>query len=179
MSRLSPENVFLGLLEAQSCHGYQLLDHFRQPSSLGHIWNLSTSQLYALLKKLENSELIDGREEETDCAPMRTVYWLTPRGRDQLNAWLNDEAPSASSRAVRTEFLSRVYIAQLLRRPLAPIIRAQREACRAYRQNLLAERDALPCGVGYLSIDLRLRETEIILDWIALVEKGCAQAQTP
>ncbi|MEL7435784.1 MAG: PadR family transcriptional regulator, partial [Chloroflexota bacterium] len=159
-----------GLLEAQSCHGYQLLDHFRDTARLGTIWNLSTSQLYTILKRLERAEAIDGREEASEDAPIRTVYWLTDAGRERLHGWLNDPAPSASTRAIRTEFLSRLYLCRLLNLPTQHIIQAQRDACLAHRDDLVAERDALKQGAGYLSLDLRVREMDEIMVWLGEAE---------
>lgn len=166
MSKLSPDAVVLGLLAAQSCHGYHLLDHFRDAERLGTIWSLSTSQLYSILKRLERAEAIDGREEASEDAPIRTVYWLTEAGRERLHTWLNDPAPSASTRAIRTEFLSRLYLCRLLNHPTDDIIQAQRTACLAHRDDLVTERDALPQGAGYLSVDLRVREMDEIIDWL-------------
>lgn len=171
MSKLSPDNVVLGLLEAESCHGYQLLEHFRDPAQLGRIWSLSTSQLYATLKRLERTELLDGREEASEDAPIRTVYWLTDCGRERLHAWLNAAKPSASTRHIRTEFLSRLYIARLLQQPTRQIIDAQRAACEAQYEHLLMRRGSLPDGAGYLSIDLRAREMAVIMDWLVVAEQ--------
>lgn len=178
MTKLSPDPVFLGLLEARSCHGYQLLEHFRAGEQLAHIWNLSTSQLYAILKRLEREELIDGREEDSHDAPMRTVYWLTPRGREALYAWLNEPAPLASTRHIRTEFLSRLYIAQLLDRPIAPLIEAQRQTVFAMQRALIEHRDAYPRGVGYLALDLRIRELDVIVEWLAQCAHDLSQSNT-
>lgn len=166
MSRTSPDNVLLGLLETESCHGYQLLEHFRQPNALGLVWKLSTSQLYALLKRLEHAELIDGREETSKDAPMRTVYWLTDAGRYQFNLWLNTKTPSASTRAIRTEFISRVYVAGLLKRPLRPIINAQITACEAYRDDLLQQCAELETSIGLYVLNLQVGEMSMILDWL-------------
>lgn len=171
MSKLSPGDVLLGLLEAQSCHGYQLLEHFRDPAQLGRIWSLSTSQLYALLKRLERAELIEGREEASDDAPIRTVYWLTTIGRQRLHRWLNEPQPSASTRHIRTEFLSRLYIARLLSLPTQTLIDAQHTACTEQYEDLLQRRDALPMGVGNLSLDLRAREMALIIDWLSTAEQ--------
>jgi DNA-binding PadR family transcriptional regulator len=170
MTTLSPDSVLLGLLEARSCHGYQLLEHFRAPDRLGRIWNLSTSQLYAILKRLEREELIDGREEDSVDAPMRTVYWLTERGRGALNRWLDETEPSASTRHIRTEFLSRLYIARLLDRPLTPIVDAQRAACVAHLEALTEARAECPPGATWLSLELRVRELDLIIDWLGLCE---------
>ncbi len=166
MPKLSPEPVFLGLLEAQTSYGYHLLDQFRSTEQLGQIWNLGTSQLYAILKRLERDELIDGREESRPDAPMRTVYWLTDRGREQLYLWLNAPNPSASTRHIRTEFLSRLYVADLLGQPIGPIVDAQQAACQRYCQTLEQAHGQRIGRIAGLALDLRRREQVLILDWL-------------
>jgi len=54
MATITPDETILGLLAVRERHGYDLLDCFRDPSQLGEVWNLSTSQLYAVLKRLES-----------------------------------------------------------------------------------------------------------------------------
>ena len=177
MAKLTPEPVFLGLLEAQTSYGYHLLDQFRSTEQLGRIWNLSTSQLYATLKRLEREELIEGREESRPDAPMRTVYWLTERGRDELYRWLNESDPAPSTRNIRTEFLSRLYIAELLGQSSGPIIDAQRRACERYRDSLASQQDHPVGRITGLALDLRRREIDVILDWLETCRKP--QRATP
>lgn len=170
MSRVSPTFVILGLLETESSHGYQLLEHFRDPEQLGLIWKLSTSRVYAILKQLENDELIDGREEEAVDAPMRTVYWLTDKGRKLLHQWLNDPTPSASTRNIRTEFLSRLYIAHLLNTPHRPIIDAQRETCQSKLSSLQQEFEKQVSSMSSMALALQVKEMQSIIDWLDTCE---------
>lgn len=163
MARLSPDYVILGLLEKQTCHGYQLLAHFQSPERLGHIWKLRTSRIYTLLKQLERQSLIDGREEDAPDAPMRTVYWLTDAGRQKFYDWLQTPTPSASTRNIRTEFLSRLYLAQLLNLPKADIINAQQHACHDKLSQLQKQHVA---GMGGLALDLQIQEMHLILHWL-------------
>lgn len=179
MSRVSPEYVILGLLESQSCHGYQLLPHFRSPDRLGRIWKLGTSRIYTLLKQLERQELIDGREEDAEDAPMRTVYWLTDSGRERLFQWLEQEQPDASTRNIRTEFLSRLYIARVLDRPTQPIIDAQREACTQRIAQLEAHLQHQEDSLGDLALSLQIAEMRLILDWLATCEAVVSRVQNP
>lgn len=179
MSKISPDKVLLGLLEAKSCHGYQLLEHFHDPECLGKIWRLSTSQLYSVLKRLERSDLIDGREEESKDAPMRTIYWLTETGRHVLHQWLAEDNPSPSTRAIRTEFLSRLYISRLLQSPVAEIIEAQKRSCEQHITILRDERDALKKGAGYLAVDLHLREMQVILTWLDTADTLFERIESP
>src|SRR5579863_8426451 len=109
MSSITPDETILGLLAVRARHGYELLDCFRDASQLGEVWNLSTSQLYAVLKRLESQGLTTGHEVLVPDAPARTEYELTPAGEAHLQAWLDEPSPSASVHRIRIEFLSRLY----------------------------------------------------------------------
>lgn len=176
MARVSPEYVILGLLEARSCHGYELMEHFRVAEKLGNIWKLSTSRIYALLKRLENQQLIDGREEDATDAPMRTVYWLTPQGYAVLFDWLEDPEPSASTRNIRTEFLSRLYIARVLDLPTEAIITAQHNACLIRLDRMESQIKLKPGSIGSLAIELQIAEMKVIIEWIETCRKQAATA---
>lgn len=163
---LTPDETILGLLAAQTRHGYQLLDIFNDPQHLGKVWNLSTSQLYAVLKRLERYGWIFGESVASDNAPTRTEYHITQSGLGQLDRWLNDENPAASIRRVRVEFLSRLYIAQLLQRPTLPIIQHQRRVCEQERIRLLKEQATLNRGVGLLASEFVITQLDTLLTWL-------------
>ena len=166
MSRLSPDNVILGLLATKPCHGYQLLEHFRAPGELGRIWHLSTSQLYSILKRLEKRGLVIGQKMESDDAPTRTEYQLSETGHERLHQWMHEKTPSASTRRIRTEFLSRLVIARLLNIPIPPIIQHQIATCQERQADILIMRDQVGDGIGFLSLDLLVSELTAILQWI-------------
>ena len=166
MSQITPDETLLGLLAAQARHGYQLLECFRDPAQLGEVWNLSTSQLYAVLKRLCQQGSISGQTADSPDGPTRTEYTLTPSGQAQLQAWLEDEHPSPSIRRVRVEFLSRLYIARLLNLPTIPLVLRQKRACQQHLAELLAQRYLVPPGIGYLTLDLVIAQLEAVLGWI-------------
>ncbi len=166
MTTLTPDETLLGLLAANARHGYQLLDCFRDPSQLGEVWNLSTSQLYAVLKRLSAQQLINGHEITSADAPTRTEYALTEAGHERLERWLHAACPSASIRGVRVEFLSRLYVARLLNIPTIPIVRAQKAACRQKRTELVEQRDLMEPGVGFLALELVIAQLDAVLQWI-------------
>lgn len=166
MQALTPDETILGLLAAQARHGYQLLECFRDPAQLGSVWQLSTSQVYAVLKRLEQQCLITGHAVESPDAPPRTEYCLTDVGRARLQGWLDDPYPSPSIRRVRVEFLSRLYIARLLNMTTIPIARVQKAACRQRLAALTAERDQVPHGVAFLTHELVFTQLSAVLQWI-------------
>lgn len=170
MNNLTPDETLLGLLAAEARHGYQLIDCFRDPAQLGNVWALSTSQIYAVLKRLEAQGLIKGEAFTSRDAPTRVEYSLTPAGIGRLDSWLTEPMPSSSVRRVRVEFLSRLYIARLLNMPTIEIVRAQKESCRQRRAARVIDRDCAAPGVGRLAIELEIAQLDAILDWIDRTE---------
>lgn len=170
MATLTPDETLLGLIAIRPRHGYELIEAFRDDAALGAIWKMSTSQIYAVLNRLERQSLITGHTVESENAPNRTEYWLTPAGRQRLDAWLHEPRPSASIRRVRVEFLSRLYIARQLQVPTMPIVLRQQATCEAESErlsNLLAQH---PAGMGYLAQELVIAQLDAVLSWIARCE---------
>jgi DNA-binding PadR family transcriptional regulator len=166
MNPLTPDETILGLLAAEARHGYELLDCFHDPAQLGDVWRLSTSQVYAVLKRLEREGWITGCQLDSANAPPRVEYNLTPKGMERLQTWLDEPQPSASIRRVRVEFLSRLYIARLLNIPTVPIVRQQKVACQRYLAEVTAARDLSKPGVGYLALELVIAQLGAVLQWI-------------
>ncbi len=166
MSLLTPDETILGLLAADARHGYELLECFRDPAQLGEVWNLSTSQLYAVLKRLDHQGLIIGKAIQSENAPTRTEYCLTDAGIEKLKIWLDEPHPSASIRRVRVDFLSRLYIARLLNVPTIPIVQCQKAECQAMREALIIQRNQAAPGIGLLALDLVIAQLDAVLLWI-------------
>lgn len=166
MTSLIPDETILGLLAIQARHGYELLECFRSTQQLGRVWNLSTSQIYAVLKRLEREGWVIGREETPPNAPPRTKYTVSEIGKARLLAWLHEAHPSASIRRIRVEFLSRLYIAQHLHIPTASLVQHQRESCHAKLAQLRAERDQARQITEHLALELHIGQLEAVLRWI-------------
>lgn len=105
-SSVSPEYVILGFLSQQPAHGYDL--HERIAQQLGMIWTISLSQIYNILNRLEGQCFISGVMQEQERAPARRRFYLTPPGRQHLEAWLR-KPTQPSSHAIRVEFITRLY----------------------------------------------------------------------
>lgn len=172
MLKLTPDDTLLGLLAAHSQHGYQLLDAFRDPQQLGRVWYVSTSQLYAVLKRLEQQDLIAGHQVASADAPTRTEYSLTEAGHARLSAWLDEPDPSSSLRRIRVEFLSRLYIATLLGCPTAPIITRQRATCERRLEGLIAKREEQVQGVGDLALEMVIAQLAAIVGWLGACDRA-------
>ena len=164
-SELSPEFALLGLLKDHPMHGYEL--HQRLTADLGHVWRISQSQAYNILSRLERQGLIVGDTQSQDNRPARKVLHLTPTGSSSFQDWLRAPAGS-SARAIRVEFITRLYFTagdpvltcELINRQIAVI---QNGIARLKR-----ELEALPSDQPFnrMSLDLRLRQLEPILEWL-------------
>jgi DNA-binding PadR family transcriptional regulator len=154
MEALTPDYVLVGLLLAQPCHGYQLLDVFRQPQQLGRVWQLSHSQVYAVLKPLESKGWIVGEVLTSAEVPPRTHYQPSTLGQDHFEGWLYQPEPVASIRRIRVEFLSRLYLARLLNRPTFAIVQAQKASCLQAKHTLQQQVEGAHPGIERLSLEL-------------------------
>lgn len=166
-SALSPEYALLGLLTQQSAHGYELYQ--RLLADLGQVWHISLSQIYNILNRLESKGLIAGDVQRQDRLPARRRFQLTDAGRERFDAWLI--APTGSSvRAIRVEFITRLYFAQALDQALiGPLIDSQIDAVQANLARLRYTLARLPVEDPFnrLGLDLRVRQLTSILDWLA------------
>jgi DNA-binding PadR family transcriptional regulator len=166
VSELSPEYVLLGLLALQPAHGYDL--HQRLSTDLGQVWHIRQNQVYNLLKRLEARGDIHGTLQAQDKRPSRRFYQLTPTGRGRFDAWLATPTGS-SARAIRVEFVTRLYFARHTSQALVDsLIEAQIAATRQGLDRLIAAYAGLPSVDIYnrLGVDLRIRQIESILRWL-------------
>ncbi len=166
----TPDETILGMLAARSQHGYELLEHFRSKAELGRVWTMSTSQVYAVLKRLEKQGLIVGREVTSADAPPRTEYAITAAGSAQLDKWLYAVDPSPSIRRVRVEFISKLYVADLLDLPIEPIVAPQVAACRAQRDRLLDLQAKAESVTESLAVEFMIGQMDAALRWLAACE---------
>ncbi len=171
MSQPTPDETILGLLLQEAQHGYQLLEAFADEQALGRVWKLSTSQLYAVLKRLQTQGFITGEEAYSADAPPRTVYHITRSGEAYVQAWLDEPHPSPSIRRVRVEFLSRLYIARLLHLPTEALICNQKMTCLEKRNALAAQHNNADNSLGSLALELEIAQFEAILAWITQLER--------
>ena len=92
-SHLTLEYALLGFLYQQPMHGYEIHQKLLTDNGLGLVWQLKQSQLYALLEKLEQRNLITATLQPQDARPPRKVLALTPAGQKAFEDWLQVPVP--------------------------------------------------------------------------------------
>lgn len=168
--RLPVEYVLLGFLMVEPTHGYDL--HRRAEEELGRVWRVGLSNLYAALKRLEESGTVEFTLNAQEDRPDRKIYRITPRGRERFLTWIQE--PISSMRDMRVIFPAKLYFFHRLGlEGVEELVSAQEAVCRERldRLNASAERYP-PDDFNQLVFDFRRRQLEAILDWL----QACAGA---
>jgi len=104
-TRPATEYVLLGSLFQGPKHGYEIMNFLDQ--SLGGSWYVSTSQLYAVLKRLEKKGLVNSSIKHQETRPSKRIFSLTQKGKEVFEQWT--KLPAEHVRDMRIEFLAKLY----------------------------------------------------------------------
>jgi DNA-binding PadR family transcriptional regulator len=163
---LSPEMALLGLLYGEAGHGYDL--HRKVITDLGQVWHLSQSQAYAILKRLESQGDISAKEIPQKKLPPRQLLHMTAQGRKKFLSWL-DSSSGGSTRAIRMEFVTRLYFLNLyFPEKLAQAFDQQRTEVETHIKRLETTCAELPDDQIYnrMSLKMRFKQLKLVLEWL-------------
>jgi DNA-binding PadR family transcriptional regulator len=104
-NRLRTEYVLLGTLFQGPKHGYEIMLFL--DTALQSTWQVSSSQLYVLLKKLESQGLLKCSLKAQKTRPAKRVFSLTPAGKKGFLEWLR--SPVEHVRDLRIEFIAKLF----------------------------------------------------------------------
>jgi DNA-binding PadR family transcriptional regulator len=157
------ECAILGLLMRGERSGYDLLKVIER--SVGFFWTPAKSQLYALLPRLVERGLLTARRVEQDRRPDKTLYRITPAGRDALRLGLEQASPPVD----RNSFELRVFFGDHMRPgAVRAMIEARRDQNRAHlavleeiERGIDAERDLYP----YLTLLAGKENAKAAIGW--------------
>jgi len=158
--------VILGLLALQPAHGYELLERFKSKEQLGRIWTMSTSQLYAVLNRLNEEGAVTGRRLLPKDGPPRTQYTITEKGHSLVHTWLFEHNPSSSIHRIRVMFLSRLYIADLLKVSKTRIFNNQIASCQSQFRKLSRKKADIISPIEAIALDFVLNQLSAVLNWL-------------
>lgn len=157
--------ALLGLLWTAPGHGYELARQFAPHHVLGDIVHVAPSYIYALLGRLEASELIAGTEQrEVVGRPPRRIFRLTASGRAAVLHW--SSLPVHHTREMPVDFPLKLFVAQQVgSHQLTTLLVAQRALLTAQLTTLrtaAADGDALQMALR----GGRVARTEAALRWV-------------
>jgi len=84
---MSTRNLILALLEIEPATGYELA--LKTKESVEPLWSATHSQVYPALHKLEQEGLVTGEEDVRGTRMKRVLYSITPKGRQELQDWID------------------------------------------------------------------------------------------
>jgi DNA-binding PadR family transcriptional regulator len=160
---MSIGNVFLGLLEAQPRHGYELKRAYDE--RFGTSRPVAYGQVYSTLSRLLKGGLVEVDRIEPGGGPERKRYAITSEGVADVDRWLaQPEKPEAHLQSV---LYSKVVLALLTGRPATELLDAQRaEHLRLMRE--LTQRKLAGDLTDQLVCDHALFHLEADLRWLEL-----------
>jgi DNA-binding PadR family transcriptional regulator len=166
---MSLKYVLLGLLTQHPRYGYELKHEAEQ--LLGKGAELNPGQLYPLLRKLAEQQLLAGERIEQEDRPDKRVFTLTEAGARELAAWFDEPIPLSVGRSAL--FLRFVVLMLVRPEARAGFLKEQRHRLLECIGQLVADR-AKHLSSEDLSTralrELTLSHAEADLKWIEWLE---------
>lgn len=169
------EYVILGALMSGARHGYELMQFLG--SALEAAWRLSTSQLYVLLKRLEQEGLLESRAESQQSRPSKRVFKLTVAGRKAFLDWL--DAPSEHVRDIRMEFLCKMFFFENLSLPGAKdLVEKQIQVLERLSGKIQERKDQDESRFMKLVYGFKAMNVESLLSWLIREARPFAEGES-
>lgn len=156
--------LLLGLLMAQSQHGYQINEFIEQ--NLSRVTTMKKATAYALLDRLERDGHVTVRFEQVGNRPQRKVYSITEAGQSLFTQLLL----SNLSQPDKTGFTGDIGLMFIDHLPLQTAIECLRQRLESVEQRLTVHAQEPPHGHG-VGVDLALDHVRSMLrnerEWLS------------
>jgi PadR family transcriptional regulator AphA len=158
-----PEWTVLVLLSQRPAHGFAVSQLTAPDGELGRIWRIPRPVVYRAMSRLVEAGFIAPASVEPGLGPQRTIYTVTPDGRQAAEQWLS--TPVEHVRDIRSYLLVKLALlyragddpADLLARqraaldPIARAMQAQQAELDGFDAILMAWRRATAAAaLGFL-----------------------------
>lgn len=159
----STEYAILGSVFSGPRHGYEILKFIND--NLNSIWHIAPSQLYAILKRLENGGLLDSTRQEQSSRPSKRVFSLRTAGKNRFVEWLH--APNRHVRDLRIEFLAKLFFFKNLDIPGAKaLVNSQINLLEISKKRLEHNLKGQTDPFVRLSISFKIETIDARLNWL-------------
>lgn len=157
----------LGLLHYKNLHGYRIREHIER--QFGNMWTINPGQIYPVLKKLEDDDLITLAEvsQNENKGPYRKLYAITDKGKEEFQRWLSSTPENGA--IIRDPFLTRfVFFRFGSREQALELIDEQIALYEAKYQQRQSQSEHLKQQNIYVSLVVELGITyhEMVLEWL-------------
>jgi PadR family transcriptional regulator AphA len=173
--KVSPENALLGILMTGPKHGYEL--HGYMSARMNEFWQLSMSQIYALLKRLENEGMVESKREWQESRPAKKIFSLTQTGKRRFLSWV--QSPVQHVRDFRIEFMAKLFfIRELQLRQGDSLIDRQIEVLQEKIGGIEGAKEKITDGFERVLFSFKTAQTSAVLKWLHeckrfLAKTGC------
>ena len=161
--RVSPENALLGILMTGPKHGYEL--HGYMSARMNEFWQLSMSQIYALLKRLEREGCIISRQEQQESRPAKKIFSLTQTGKKRFLSWV--QSPVQHVRDFRIEFMAKLFFIRELRLDLGDsLVDPQIEVLQKKLAGIQGSKEKITDPFENLLFSFKTAQSSAVLNWL-------------
>jgi PadR family transcriptional regulator AphA len=164
---LSLEYILLGFLYQGPIHGYDLYKKISNFKGISLVWHIKQSQLYALLDKLEDDDLLTSNIVPGEAYMLRKEYQITTIGRQSFLTWVT--RPVGHGREMRQEFLAKLYFSQKsgIEASLR-LIEEQKAVCAGWLSNLHISYSKTTDEQLYerMIFHYRISQTQAMIEWL-------------
>ena len=161
--RVSPENALLGILMTGPKHGYEL--HGYMSARMNEFWQLSMSQVYALLSRLEHEGLVISRQEWQESRPAKKIFSLTQTGKRRFLSWV--QSPVQHVRDFRIEFMAKLFFIRELRlRQGDSLVDRQIEVLQKKIGEIEGSKERITDGFERILFSYKTAQTSAVLKWL-------------
>jgi DNA-binding PadR family transcriptional regulator len=165
--------LILGLLKAQSQHGYKINEFIEH--NLGRVSDMKKSTAYAILKRLEHAGFVVSTPGQEGNRPTKRIYSITPQGEAKFDSLLREVLSSASETAPAGD-IGVMFVDNL---PASEAAACLEQRLRKVERQLSAYQKTPRHGVG-MGVDLAIRhqirmleaDKEWLLETIATLRKA-------
>lgn len=155
--------LLLGLLMAQSLHGYSINEFIE--TNLGRVSGMKRATAYALLDRLERRGLVQGETEHVGNYPPRKVYSITPAGRETFFELLQELLVKAEEQSTAAD-IALMFVDWLDRDQTIALLRERARRLQA----LAAQLSATPSHTEAPGVDYAFQRKVALLqaeeDWL-------------
>ena len=120
------EWTVLVVLSQRPAHGFAVSQLTAADGELGRIWRIPRPVVYRAIGRLLDAGFITPESVEPGLGPQRTIYTVTPRGREGAEHWLN--TPVEHVRDMRSHLLIKLALLYRAGRDPADLLKRQRAA---------------------------------------------------
>ncbi len=136
------EWTVLAVVSERPTHGFAVAQLTAPGGELGRIWHIPRPVIYRSIGRLLEAGLVTQDAVESGRGPQRTIYTVTPQGREAAVRWL--DTPVAHVRDVRSHLLLKLALLDRAGRDPVGLLRRQKAILEPIARAITAERPGRP-----------------------------------